>query len=111
LKEKFLTLIWFSLRPTFYWHGLELFFRKFRKNYDSSFYYDQAKAWAEQQSVPVNRALEAIGLSKKGDEIPSLDKAVIVEANSLAGTSKVKMYISCSTHLNFRRYVLKFTEF
>ena len=99
MKEKFLTLIWFFSRPTFYRHGFDLFLRKFRKNFDSSFYSDQARDWAKQQTVSVEEALKKIGFIAEGQTIPSIDEILISEASSLASTSKVEMGGAGDIHL------------
>tara|TARA_Y100001970_G_scaffold86868_3_gene109617 strand:- start:1044 stop:1814 length:771 start_codon:yes stop_codon:yes gene_type:complete len=106
LKEKFLTLIWFFSRPTFYRHGFDLFLRKFRKNFDSSFYSDQARDWAKQQTVSVEEALKKIGLIAEGQTIPSIDEILISEASSLASTSKVEMGGAGDIHLIYATALL-----
>ena len=106
MKEKFLTLIWFFSRPTFYRHGFDLFLRKFRKNFDSSFYSDQARDWAKQQTVSVEEALKKIGLIAEGQTIPSIDEILISEASSLASTSKVEMGGAGDIHLIYATALL-----
>ena len=104
--DKFKTLIWFLSKPTFYWHGLELFLRKFRSNYDSSSYLAQATDWAAQQTVSVQKALEAVGLIKEGGETPMMDQELVAEANLLAQQSKVEMGGAGDIHLIYAATLL-----
>ncbi len=111
---KLKTLYWFVSRPAFYWHGLELFLRKFRLNYDSPDYVFRATKWAKQNVVSVEKALHTIGLIEEGIPIPTLDKQLISEANSLAQKSKVQMggagdieLIYAATHLSKANFVIE----
>ena len=104
--HKFKTLFWFASQPTFYRHGLELFFRKFRPNYDSSSHIAQATNWAAQYTVSVQKALEVVGLIQQGDEVPGINRELIEEANLLAQHSKVKMGGAGDIHLIYAATLL-----
>ncbi len=111
---KLKTLYWFASRPTFYWHGLELFLRKFRHNFDSPDHASKATEWAKQNTVSVEKALHTIGLIKEGIDIPKIDKQLINEANLLAQKSKVQMggagdmeLIYAATHLSKANIVIE----
>ena len=111
---KLKTLYWFAIRPTFYWHGLELFLRKFRVNYDSPDHVYKATKWAKHNTVSVEKALHTVGLIEEGVDIPQIDKQLIDEANLLAQKSQVKMggagdmeLIYAATHLSKANIVIE----
>lgn len=111
---KLKTLYWFAIRPTFYWHGLELFLRKFRVNYDSPDHVYKATKWAKHNTVSVEKALHTVGLIEEGVDIPQIDKQLIDEANLLAQKSQVKMggagdmeLIYAATHLSKANFVIE----
>lgn len=60
--EKLKTAVWFSQRPSFWRHAVELTLRKFRPNRDSKTHHRQATQWAESRVVSVAEAMKTIGL-------------------------------------------------
>jgi hypothetical protein len=82
--NKIKTLLWFLSKPTFYRHGLELFLRKFRTNFDSPLHISQATNWAAQHAVSVQKALELVGIIEEGAEVPKISQQLLKEANLLA---------------------------
>jgi predicted O-methyltransferase YrrM len=104
--NKIKTLLWFLSKPTFYRHGLELFLRKFRTNFDSPLHISQATNWAAQHAVSVQKALELVGIIEEGAEVPKISQQLLKEANLLAQQSKVKMGGAGDIHLIYAATLL-----
>jgi predicted O-methyltransferase YrrM len=84
ISSKVATAGWFLRRPAFWRQGGELLRRKFMRDMDSLEQRSKATAWAAERAVPVNSALEAVGLMKAGEPVPELSPATLADAEGLA---------------------------
>jgi predicted O-methyltransferase YrrM len=91
LSSKAATGAWFLRRPAFWRHGGELARRKFMRDMDSSEQQSKAREWAAERAVPVQAALEAVGLLKEGGPVPELSPALLAEAERLAKLATAPM--------------------
>jgi predicted O-methyltransferase YrrM len=91
LSSKAATGAWFLRRPAFWRHGGELVRRKFMRDMDSSEQQSKAREWAAGRAVPVQAALEAVGLLKEGGPIPEVSPALLAEAERLAKLATAPM--------------------
>jgi hypothetical protein len=74
--NKILFIIWYTLRPKYYFHFFSLIKRKFLTNHDTKINRNKAFEWASSNAVPYNDAMKKLGLN--GDKV-GLDKDTILE--------------------------------
>ena len=94
--NKILFIIWYTLRPKYYFHFFSLIKRKFLTNHDTKINRNKAFEWASSNAVPYNDAMKKLGLN--GDKV-GLDKDTILEGQILATKSSVKMGGPAHIHL------------
>ena len=94
--NKFLTVIWFILRPKYYLHFFSLIKRKFLFNHDTDENRQKATVWAASKAIAYVDALRELNL--KGEMI-GLNKQLIKEGQKLEKKSSTKMGGSGHIHL------------
>jgi predicted O-methyltransferase YrrM len=91
LSSKAATAAWFLRRPAFWRHGGALVRRKLMRDMDGPDQQSEATRWAAERAVPVQAALEAVGMLKQGMSLPQLSPALLAEAERLAKLATAPM--------------------
>ena len=65
--------------------------RKFRPDMDSAERQSEARDWAAERAVPVQAALETVGLLKPGTLIPKLPPTILADAERRAKLATAPM--------------------
>ena len=91
LSSKAATAAWFVRRPAFWRHGGALVRRKLMRDMDGPERQLEATRWAAERAVPVQAALETVGVLKHGTSLPELSPALLAEAARLAKLATAPM--------------------
>lgn len=94
--EKFLNIIWFVLRPKYYFYFLSLIKRKFLIKHDTLENRKKAYNWAATNAVPYPEAISKLGID---GNISGLKKDIIMDAQYRSKKSLVKMGGAGHIHL------------